>query len=261
MRVWASAYSTERSTAVANSSRLMSLRLRRALIGKLPGKRPCLGIATGGTGAARRLEAQIPVNKERAASEGRAVGYHTLRARPTARESPGDPSPPLPRRRRNSLVHLGGQLDVPLRGIQGLAQGLQTPQVLLLAGDQLQEDVRHRLGDVADHLGIEDVVLVALLGDGRRQVGLFPSYLARRVEKREGQLVLGGGEIEPGARQLGQAIALGLGGVGAEASGARGLGGEAGLQVLLKAWNPGHVDLLSLRAKIPAAGQVSGCRG
>ena len=66
---------------------------------------------------------------------------------------------------------------------------------------------------------------------GRRRVpwtcsAASSSAMARRV--------LLGGEAQPAPGEVGQAVALGAGGKGAEAGGARRLGGEGGLQVLLE---------------------------
>jgi hypothetical protein len=56
-----------------------------------------------------------------------------------------------PPRRGHSLVHLGGQLDVAAGRLEGLAEGLQPAEVLLLGGDELQKDVGDVLWHVADY--------------------------------------------------------------------------------------------------------------
>ena len=81
------------------------------------------------------------------------------------------------------------------------------------------------------------------------------AHLLGGLEQLDRQGVLGGGEAQPAAGEVGQAVLLGAGGVGAVAGGARRLGGEAGLQVLLETRNPRHgfSPLLRFALRCPGA--------
>src|SRR3954453_7744695 len=67
---------------------------------------------------------------------------------------------------RAAAIDAYGQGHVAFGGVVALAKSFELLQVLPLGVDHPQEDVGRGLVHVADHLGIEDVVLVALLGDG-----------------------------------------------------------------------------------------------
>jgi hypothetical protein len=122
----------------------------------------------------------------------------------------------------------------------------ETTEMRFLLSHDLPEDISRVGVYVPDHLGVEHVVLIPLLGQGVCN-GLFrPSNLVGRLELEDGQLVFCYCQISPTLREIRQAFLLRAAGEGTKAGGTGRLTDEAGLQMFSGSGYTGQESLLRI---------------